>query len=87
MGSVFGALLGSAAVLWWIFAIVVSFVFAGVLPFMAFKALRAIVGIERELARLNANLEHGAIAAPPLERDGRRLPTYQTATGPLGRMA
>lgn len=87
MGEVLGALFGSAAVLYIALAIVMTVTWAIVLPFMAWKTFRAIVGIHRELERLNTNLEHGVIAAPPAARDGRDLPMYQTATGPLGRMA
>lgn len=69
MARVIGELLGSVWLVWWVFALFVGVIFAGVLPFMAFKALRAIVGIHRELETVNLNLDEAVrlmrAAAPP----------------------
>lgn len=64
MSSSTSALLGSAVILWWLFALLVGFVFGALLPLMAWSVTRNIKGIRRELERLNTNIEvHNAGAS------------------------
>ena len=79
-----GTLLGGAAFIWLLFALVVGFVFAGVMPFMAYKAMRAIVGIHRELETVNVNLDEAVrlmreLAPPETDRLARRFHAEQRA--------
>jgi ABC-type long-subunit fatty acid transport system fused permease/ATPase subunit len=66
MGS---TVFGGAEVVWgliglaWMWGIAVAIA----MPFLAFRAVRNLAGIRKELARLNDNIERGSSSAPPAE--------------------
>jgi hypothetical protein len=83
-------LIAALGFLWWLVILVVAFVFAGLMPFLAWSAVRSLTGIRRELAVLNDTLARldrtvadagvARTAAEEIATPGQR---FRVRTGPL----
>jgi hypothetical protein len=78
MSEVIGALVGGAGVAWLACVIIGVVVWVAAMPFMALRAMHAIVGIRRELETVNLNLDEAvrvmrALAPPEDDRLARRF--------------
>lgn len=57
MSAVVASVLGSAFILWYVFAVVLLVAIGALYPLLALSITRNIKGIRQELERLNTNLE------------------------------